>query len=380
MAVLIVVCFVSVLLLSSQSRASYPTYLLALLMLLTIPKWLDVFKVDLVRWVVAILLWLCISALWSEPFVWRETVSVWSRGLLVFFFVVAFAECQVRGQLQSWMAGALTVVGGVAVIAALVNYELTDPWDGRLNGLGQLDTHVVAALVYGVILIFALHVLFGDRSSSWKALAVVTIVAAGLAIALSDSRNAWVSVALGAGTFVLTRRIPDPKQLLLTLATLAIVLGVAVLALTVDETTRAFVLPRGDSYRPAIWTNALQQVLFHGPFFGLGIGTPDNYVYNGIDFPHPHSMYLSLLFQGGLVALAIYLVMIVKTVLILIRNYHREDARLSFAVLVLALSSHLLDGHELIDKVGDTWFLIWFPVGVAVGLTWRPQTRAVRDG
>jgi len=28
-----------------------------------------------------------------------------------------------------------------------------------------------------------------------------------------------------------------------------------------------------------------------------------------------------------------------------------------------------------VDKVGDTWLLFWFPVGVALGFAWRTPER-----
>ena len=203
MAVLIVACFVAVLLLSSQSRASYPTYILAILMLVTVPHWRDIFSVDLARWILALLAWLSLSALWSDPFELREATSVWTRALLVFFFVVAFAECQLRGQLRRWMGVALTISGVLVVATAIINFYMTDPVDGRLNGLGQLDTHVIAALVYGVVGVFVLHLALENRTLGVRltcAFALTTIV---FAVWLSDSRNAWVSVTFGLGVLVL---------------------------------------------------------------------------------------------------------------------------------------------------------------------------------
>ena len=68
LAVLIVACFVSVLLLSSQSAASYPTYALALLMIFSFEHWKDVFQLKIVRWVGLLLLWLSLSTFWSDTF------------------------------------------------------------------------------------------------------------------------------------------------------------------------------------------------------------------------------------------------------------------------------------------------------------------------
>jgi hypothetical protein len=47
-SLLIVLCFASVLALSSQSAASYPTYFLALSMLLSFRHWSDVFSTPMI--------------------------------------------------------------------------------------------------------------------------------------------------------------------------------------------------------------------------------------------------------------------------------------------------------------------------------------------
>ena len=373
MSALIVLCFLSVLLLRSQSAASYPTYALSLFMLATFPKWRDVFRLQLVRLVGALLVWLCFSVLWSDPFEWRAAISVWTRSLLVFFFVVAMAECQLRGQLQRWMGVALTVAGAGVVLVAVVNFYVTDPPDGRLNGLGQLDTHVVAALVYGVILLFVLRTATMFESLGIKAAALLVAFIIGYAIFLSDSRNAWVSVALGVIAYGLAYRAADWRQFLVTLVGMGIVMGIVVIALAFGDSTAQIVLPRGSSFRPEIWGETLRLILEEDALLiGRGILTSDDVMAGGILMPHAHNIYLALVHQGGLVALLLYIAVLTSAVLAMFRNFDLADARLGVSILILALFSHLLDGHELIDKVGDTWFLVWMPVGLALGMTWTP--------
>ena len=224
MAVLIVACFVSVLLLSSQSAASYPTYALALLMIFSFEYWKDVFQLKIVRWVGLLLLWLSLSTLWSDTFDLREATSVWTRALLVFFFVVAFAECQLRGQIQRWMAWGLSAAGSLAVGAAMINYFLTNPDDGRLNGLGQLDTHVIAALVYGVVLIFVIRALQLTDNKVITLITASAILLVSIAIFLSDSRNAWVSITIGVATYLTATKVEDPRRFLATLAALGVLM------------------------------------------------------------------------------------------------------------------------------------------------------------
>ena len=118
-------------------------------MLFGMREWNDVFSQRLFWLILALVSYLVLTAFWSDPFTWRGLLTIVSRALLVVLFVVAFAECQLRGQVQRWLGRTMAVVGSGATLAAIIVFFVTDPEDGRLNGLGQLDTHVIAALVYG---------------------------------------------------------------------------------------------------------------------------------------------------------------------------------------------------------------------------------------
>lgn len=378
-SIVIIGCFVSVLLLGSQSAASYPTYILALTMLLTARLWNDVFREPL-AWLILITVgYLAASALWSVPASLREVISYSTRALLVALFVVAFAECQLRGQLHQWLGRALGIAGALAAFVAIVVFYLTQPEDGRLNGLGQLDTHVVAALVFSTTLIYLLDSLAKEQSRIWIAVYFVSILTIVVAVALSDSRNAWVSLLLGAGVFLLATRVKHAAEFAICVAVMALLIAVVLLGLYMSEGTRELVLPRGDSFRITIWTNLISKVVASNPWFGLGIATSDNLFVEGLEFLHPHNMYLAVFYQGGIVGLALFLGVIIATVATLLTHYHVRDAKVALGILTITLSSYLLDGHELVDKVGETWFMFWLPVAVALGLRWHIALNAQQN-
>jgi O-antigen ligase len=372
-SILIVLCFVSVLLLSSQSAASYPTYLLALAMLLSLRQWRDVVDVPMGSLILLLLVYLTASSMWSDGFALRQAVSVFTRALLVFLFVVAFAECQVRGMVQRWFGKALVMVGSGAVFAALVVFFVTEPEDGRLNGLGQLDTHVIAALIFGVVMIFALELLFREPSRFWRAAAIVCMLLIALAVGLSGSRNAWVSVLAGLFTFVCAHTIVDRRRFLRVVCTAGVLLAAALSIMLMNDDARAFLMPRGSSFRPEIWSHFLLEVWNNGPVFGRGILTLDDVQAGGVVFPHAHNMYLSVLFQSGVLGLVLFVALVAMVLKTLYEHYAVDDAKLALGILAIALPSYLLDGHEIVDKVGETWFLFWLPVAISLALRWRPH-------
>ena len=378
-SVLIVLCFVSVLALSSQSAASYPSYLLALSMVFSIRSWNDVFELRLIWLVLVLLGYLCLSSLWSTPFSWRDALGILARGLLVFLFVVALAECQLRGQVQRWLGRALAVAGTGAAVVALAVYWSAPPPEQRLAGLGQLDNPVVLGLILGAVLIMLAHLVFSDTDRRWRWMGVAGAVVVFYAILLSGSRNAMASCLLGLLVLCFSSTIRDPSRFAAASAALLIVAVTIMIGLAAGDGTRELLLPRGDSFRIDIWNQVLGRVLDEAPLFGFGITTPDVVHLDEISLSHPHNMYLAVLFQGGFIALCLFLLLIFSVLVALFRSYQAPEAKLSIGLLAMALSSYLLDGHELVDKVGESWFLFWLPVGIATGLVWMAPRKDVRS-
>jgi hypothetical protein len=81
-------------------------------------------------------------------------------------------------------------------------------------------------------------------------------------------------------------------------------------------------------------------------------------------------MYITVFFQAGIVGVSLFMLVTIAALRVLVDDYQLPTAKLALGLLTLALSSYLLDGHELVDKVGETWFLYWLPVGLAVGIQW----------
>jgi O-antigen ligase len=378
-SILIVLGFVSVLALSSQSAASYATYLLALSMLLTVREWTSVLSLPLLWLTGGLLGYLFLSSFWSEPFRGREAFSIFIRVLLVFLFVVAVAEAQHRGHLRQWLRRALTVAGIVAVSAALAVFYATDPEDGRLQGLGQLRAHVVAALIFGAVLIFALDSATSEGSRLWRALGVLAAVLVVWAVFLSDSRNAWVSVSIGASVFLLARLIEESRRFFVAVTVLLATAGLLIFIVATNDEALALLLPRDDSYRLAIWTETVAAIRQDGLWFGLGINTPTRMVIDGFEFLHPHNLYLAVAYQGGLIGLVLFLALLGHTLTTLMRHYPLADAKLALGILAVALPAYLVDGYELVDKVGAAWLLIWLPVGISLGLSWRAVAHRATD-
>ncbi len=370
-AALVILSLSSVFILPSQSASSFITYFLALSVLVSVKiLWNDAKDATtLISFITMLLIYLPLTSFWSDTFSARGLFSVSIRSFLILAFILTFAVSLSRViWFERYLARAITVCALVAAIAALIGYKLTPPWDGRLVGYGQLEVNVFAALVFGVALIFALYLIVHEQGF-WKVLAYAASALLVLVIVLSGSRNAWVSVFVGSAAFFLANTSRNSCRWLGWVGglLLSITVGVVLVIQAVPE-SQDLLLPRSDSFRLEIWRHVFSEVVEDGLWFGKGILSDNNVYSNGMEFLHPHSLYLTVLFDGGLLGVGLFLGLIVVAVKSLLDNYAAPDAKLGLGVFTLALLGYSLDGWELVDKVGSTWLLMWLPVGIAIKL------------
>ncbi len=382
-ALLTALSLLCIFLLPSQSGASFPTYLLALLVMLGgTGVWREFFSSRVLAWsLLVLLLYYSSSVWWSQTFSARGALSVYSRCLLMFTFVVALAHSIGRvPEMTLWLARALAVAAAIAAVAALIELRLHPTWDARLSGLGQLRNSVVAGFAFNAGLMFASSTALTDRTR-WRAIGIVCMVSTATAVFATGSRAAYLSGAIGLWTLFWVWRGSSMAHAAWWFA--VPILGIATLAtLTMYPAWTDVLFPRGDSYRLGIWSAEWQRLIDSGLWFGLGVLVPDDVVLQGQVFTHPHSLYLASALQGGLVGLLLLLGVLLYSGVELYRARKQEGAPLGIALLATGMTAYLFDGWELIDKVSVSWLLLWVPVGMAAGVIskMKSQQRVATGG
>lgn len=368
---LLVFVLASMFVLTSQSGSSFATYLLGIYVIYGIRGWAPLLMDRLFWAIVALLAYLVVTIFWSASWNLREVLSEVVRALLVLTFVVAVAECFQVDWFESWMTRTLGLFGGVAALVAIMVFMAESSETAtRLAGLGQLDTHIEAALVFGVASICAIaSITRGDRYLWFH---VAALVALGVAIMLSDSRTGISAACLGAYTYLMSRRISDMRRFVVwTLVGILAAMVALTLAYWWIPGISDILFPRGDSFRLSTWRELLPRVWSDGPWLGLGLLTPGTVMVDGYMVVHPHNIYISVFHQGGLVGFGLLMVVVLSALRSLLVHYDRPEAKLGLAMFAVGLSGLLLDGVTVVEKIGWMWFIFWLPVAIALGLTNR---------
>ncbi len=231
----------------------------------------------------------------------------------------------------------------------------------RLYGLGRLSNPVISAASYGFAALLGFWLLFRQQDRVQLLMLLIALCLLGFVILLSGTRTVWLALGFGIGAGVAFWR---RESGLLGFACLLIVVGiVALFALGWDDITS-----RGFSFRPEIWSEFVSRTLANQPFLGAGSGSRSYWLTPELDFKHPHSVFVSMFFFGGIVGLALFMGLLIACFSHLKRTSSGQAKVLCAMLLSYGIVFSIFDGDNILTKIDYLWWLIWVPVGVCLSL------------
>ena len=243
-------------------------------------------------------------------------------------------------------------------------------WD-RLEGWGETRNAILGAFIIGVCSILAL-----GRSLRRERFWPLWLVPIPLFLAftvMTDSRGPLIAVVLSA-LLVLPRW--SRRTYLLGLAAL-IAAAVGTVTLAPDLVHAAFerLAQRGTSYRLDIWHASIEAIL-QRPIIGHGMTAT---VQMKGDFGHhPHDLYLSALFYSGAVGLLLLLGGLGWIFRDVLRTPVSAERQTCLALLVHLVLSGATDLSQITKGPGELWYIVWLPLGYALGYLRDPALSAQR--
>jgi len=356
--------------LAENGRANaFPTYLLgvaviALLAFSETRRQITSVSMPVLTLTCIFLAYLSGSAWWSDSGGFPAVLQYLGYALLILAFILGLVLAHNHFAsflplLLAMTVAAATVSGAYSIYLHLALPEYQPLPEPRLYGLGRLSNPVISATSYGFASLLSVWLIL-QRQDTWhRLLAAVCILILLTAMALSGSRTAWLALGLAAGTgFAMNYRDRALPWFALTLVATGLI---AVAAVGLEDLTK-----RALSFRPEIWSEFVSRTLAANPILGVGSGSASHWVTPVLAFKHPHSIFVSAFYFGGLTGLLLLVALFAAC----IRHLFRADASLlktlASMTLVYGITVGLLDGDNVLTKIDYLWWIMWFPVGMVV--------------
>ncbi len=259
-------------------------------------------------------------------------------------------------------------------ISALIIFGVFQNFSGRLSGIGALYQPIEGVSVLIVYLSIGAFLLWQKRYKlTWRdqTLLFSALILTCACTLLSGSRGPTLALAMIVIYCLLVGAIAHRhwKTLLTTTACLMIALAGVLWLYGVDNFIEVMV-ERGTSYRLLLWQAHLQHppesLLFgHGAATDLETTTAGLKVYKeaGIGTAQPHNLFIGTFAQGGLVGLAL-LLLLLGTVL---RGIYRANTSTTAKWYMLGIFGGVMmlvttNTYTLIISVKTIWLYTWLPL------------------
>lgn len=286
------------------------------------------------------------------------TYLKWSGMVLLFVVGAGLGLRLAQERLQQLLQLGVWVAVGAILYACWRDWGLMQGQGEhyRLVGYGALYNPLRSGHLFGFFTVVAVWSAWLQRSRPfWLAAYGVAALTCLAAVVLSGSRAPLLALACVAGIMAVLVAPRRWRGWLL----LALMVTAGLILLGFSER----LLLRGFSYRPDVWMEALRLSV---PTLWLGAGMGEVLQIRLIDevtWTDPHNVFLAALYRGGLVGLALFLLLFGTA---LARQYRHRAASpligLALALQLFGLLTLQFDGGSLIGRPTEFWHLYWVPM------------------
>lgn len=306
------------------------------------------------------------------------------RILLIIVFFIAVGLIRARGNFD-WEKILKISVVVVALFAAfsMLNLAIHGAFflgyrQMSLSGSGVTDVAdfgntIVAGMNYGLFLLAGIWLTLRSRRRAEIILWLLCCALIATYIYFTFARSAWLASSVGGlvllGTMTsgkLRRNILIPAAIVIALV---LIFGFSELAYEVQT--------RGVTGRNEVWLAVFERLAGHW-WFGVGAGTPlgDVHLSTGQVVRNTHGLYFEVLYQFGIVGLALLLATMLHAGACLARaRKTSEIARLWLAILCAVSVVMTVELHTFVGSPNLVWEWLWLPLAGAVAIS-REARRA----
>lgn len=307
-----------------------------------------------------LILYLSVTTLWSDNRNITSLITYFGYGTIVGSFVIGMLLCYRRFPnfipmlaLAIFIAGTLSAGLSVFLFYEFPEYRFMP--GSRMIALGRLSNPVIAADSYGFAIVLGLYILL-QQVGIWRRLLIAMAITLLLyATVLTGSRAVWLAIAFAASVGVASR---DMSYKYLAFGLVLVVFGaMALLVLDIDELTR-----RALSFRPEIWSEYTRRTITGNLWFGAGSSSDSSWPTSAYTFDHPHSIFVSVLYFGGVAGLVLIVSLYMRCLFELGRLPFSNLRSLALMSIVFGIILGMFDGDNPLTKIDFHWWMVWLPI------------------
>jgi hypothetical protein len=305
-------------------------------------------------------IYMFLSCLWSTGVDAGELLAnlkyLLSQIMFITLMVLLFVKQNNNMKTLLYILFGAAVTGACLSIAnALWNHLIPN---GRLFFWGSMPHPISGASMYCIGICAGLFCIDKDIKDTTylKYVEIAGLIIACISVLLSKSRAPIISLFFMFMLYAGTKKSMKGVLLLLVLP-----ITVYCIALWSGSDLINTVIER-ESYRFEIWSVELIRIKSHF-LFGNGLLSDDNLIiHNGIEFIHPHSVYIATIFYGGIFACCLLLFVLFSSFHIAIRWFVQTKDALCICMILLATLLVATDGSKIVTKPNVIWLIFWLPI------------------
>lgn len=338
------------------------------------------FSVSLLTYTVLLLFaYLLINSLMSD-----DDMKSLRRLLLILVFFIGVGVIRARGTFDWEKILKLSVVVvalfatfsmlNLAIHGAFVlGYRQMSLAGSGVTDVADFGNTIVAGMNYGLFLLAGIWLTLRSRRRAEIGLWLLCCALIATYIYFTFARSAWLASSVGGLVLLCTmtsgklrRNILIPAAIVVALV---LIFGFSELAYEVQT--------RGVTGRNEVWLAVFERLAGHW-WFGVGAGTPLGEVHlsTGQIVRNTHGLYFEVLYQFGIVGLALLLATMLHAGACLARvRKTSEIARLWLAILCAGGVVMTVELHTFVGSPNLVWEWLWLPLAGAVAIS-REARRA----
>ncbi|WP_372760369.1 O-antigen ligase family protein [Litorivivens sp.] len=234
----------------------------------------------------------------------------------------------------------------------------------RFRGANAGLHYLLTGALLGAILVLGTHLLLQRLARRGvdlrNALLLLCLGGVFYGVLITESRSALLALAVTAAYWFFDA--PSIRNFKI------IAVGIAIAAAFMLAPYAELFISRGFSQRFEIWHTTLQWII-EKPWLGHGFDAEYVlFVSSGEELYDAHNIHLEILFEGGLIGGALWLIFLATLLKCGWESRHSAMGKGLLALLIYSICVKFFESRGILSRPTEFWHLIWLCAGIALAL------------